>query len=57
MALHMYWLVKSIWRFLSNRYGHKYFIVYEWVIGSLMSLPSKINLNVILSHDASLSYS
>ena len=32
MALHMYYLVRCIWRFLSNRFGHRYFIVYEWVM-------------------------
>jgi hypothetical protein len=30
MALHMYFLVRSIWLFLANRFGHKYFIVFEW---------------------------
>ena len=30
MSLHMYYLVRSIWLFLSNRFGHKYFTVYEW---------------------------
>jgi len=31
MALHMYYVVRCMWQFLSNRYGHKYFRVYEWV--------------------------
>ena len=30
MALHMYYLVRCVWNFLSNRFGNKYFIVYEW---------------------------
>lgn len=30
MALHMYYLVRCIWLFLANRFGHKYFMVYEW---------------------------
>ncbi|MCP4466655.1 MAG: hypothetical protein GY813_07890, partial [Halieaceae bacterium] len=30
MSLHMYYLVRCIWLFLANRWGHKYFIVYEW---------------------------
>ena len=30
MALHMYYLVRCIWLFLANRFGHKYFIVFEW---------------------------
>ena len=47
MALHMYYLVRSVWRFLSNRNGHKFFVVYEWVIGSHMSLPNGINFNAI----------
>jgi len=49
LALHMYYLVRSLWRFLSNRNGHKFFIVYEWVIGSHMSLPNEINYNAIHS--------
>jgi len=32
MALHMFYLVRSMWRFLANRFGHRYFIVYEWVV-------------------------
>ena len=32
MALHMYYLVRCIWLFLANRFGHKYFIVFEWVM-------------------------
>ena len=30
MSLHMYFLVRSVWYFLANRFGHKFFIVYEW---------------------------
>ena len=30
MALHMYYLVRCIWLFLAKRFGHKYFIVFEW---------------------------
>ena len=30
MALHMYYLVRCMWLFLANRFGHKYFIVFEW---------------------------
>jgi hypothetical protein len=30
MALHMYYLVRCMWLFLANRFGHKYFRVYEW---------------------------
>jgi hypothetical protein len=30
MALHMYYLVRCIWYFLVNRFGHKHFIVIEW---------------------------
>ena len=30
MALHMYFLVRCIWLFLANRFGHKYFMVFEW---------------------------
>ena len=32
MSLHMYYLVRSIWKFLSNRFGHKFFLVNEWVL-------------------------
>ena len=32
MALHMYYLVRCVWFFLANRFGHQYFIVYEWVM-------------------------
>jgi len=32
MALHMYYLVRCIWYFLANGFGHRYFIVYEWVM-------------------------
>ena len=28
----MYFLVRCIWRFLCNRYGHRFFVVYEWVM-------------------------
>ena len=30
MALHMYYIVLSMWRFLANRFGNKWFVVYEW---------------------------
>ena len=30
MALHMYYLVRSMWLFLATRQGHKFFVVYEW---------------------------
>ena len=32
MALHMYYLVRCIWRFLCYSKGNKYFTVYEWVL-------------------------
>ncbi len=32
MALHMYYLVRCIWFFLASCFGHKYFVVYEWVM-------------------------
>ena len=28
----MYCVVRCIWRFLCNRFGHRYFIVFEWVM-------------------------
>ena len=31
MSLHMYYLVGCIWGFLSNAWGHRWFVVYEWV--------------------------
>ena len=31
MAMHMYFLVGCIWGFLSNAWGHRWFVVYEWV--------------------------
>ena len=31
MALHMQYLVRSIWSLLSSRHGNKFFTVYEWV--------------------------
>ena len=31
-ALHMHWLVMCVWGFLSNIFGHKFFIVLEWVV-------------------------
>ena len=31
MALHMYYLVRSMWLFLACRGGHKFFVVCEWV--------------------------
>ena len=30
MSLHMYYLVRCIWLFLANKWGHKYFMVLEW---------------------------
>ena len=32
MALHMYFLVRSMWFFLAARHGHKFFVVFEWVM-------------------------
>ena len=32
MALHMYFLVRSMWLFLATRHGHKFFVVFEWVM-------------------------
>ena len=32
MALHMYFLVRCMWRFLANRFGNKWFMVYEYVV-------------------------
>merc|ERR1712015_532482 len=34
MALHMYYLVRSIWGLLSNRFGHRLFIVLEYSMKS-----------------------
>ena len=31
LALHMFYLVRCVWRFLSTRFGHKYFVVLEYV--------------------------
>ena len=31
MALHMYYLMRCVWKFLSNKFGHKYFVVLEFV--------------------------
>ena len=31
MALHMYFLVRSMCFFLASRHGHKFFVVFEWV--------------------------
>ena len=31
LSLHMFLLVRTIWYFLANPLGHKYFTVYEWV--------------------------
>jgi len=30
MSLHMYYVVRTIWLFLANQWGHKFFIVLEW---------------------------
>ena len=32
MSLHMYYLVRCIWAFLCARGGHRFFVVYEWVV-------------------------
>ena len=32
MALHMYFVVRSMWFFLATRHGHKFFVVFEWVM-------------------------
>ena len=32
MALHMYYLVRCVWRFLACSFEHRYFVVQEWVI-------------------------
>ena len=32
MALHMYYLLRSMWFFLATRHGHKFFVVFEWVM-------------------------
>ena len=32
MALHMYYLVRCVWNFLANRWGCRWFIVYEYVV-------------------------
>ena len=32
MALHMFYLVRCVWRFLANRSGCRWFIVYEYVL-------------------------
>ena len=32
MSLHMYYLVRCIWLFRANRSGHRWFMVYEWVL-------------------------
>ena len=32
MALHMYYLVRCVLMFLFNRHGHRFFVVYEWVV-------------------------
>ena len=32
MALHMYYLVRCMWMFLANKFGTKYFVVFEWVV-------------------------
>ena len=32
MALHMYFLVRCMWFFLSTPLGNRWFIVYEWVM-------------------------
>ena len=32
MALHMVYLVRCVWAFLSNRFGHRFFTAHEWVV-------------------------
>ena len=32
MSIHMYEVVRSIWRFLADRFGHRFFTVLEWVM-------------------------
>ena len=32
LALHMYFLVRCMWYFLANRFGHRFFRVLEWVM-------------------------
>ena len=32
LALHMYYLVRCFWKFLSNKWGHRYFVVFEYVM-------------------------
>ena len=32
MALHMFFVVRSMWLFLASRTGHKFFKVFEWVM-------------------------
>ena len=32
MALHMYYLVRCMWFFLSTPFGNRWFVVYEWVM-------------------------
>ena len=32
MALHMYFLVMSMWTFLCRKGGHRFFEVFEWVV-------------------------
>ena len=32
MALHMYYLVRSIWGMLANKFGHRFFIVLEYTM-------------------------
>ena len=32
MALHMYYLVRCMWLFLANKFGTKFFVVFEWVM-------------------------
>ena len=32
MALHMYCLVRCVWLFLASPFGHRWFMVYEWVM-------------------------
>jgi hypothetical protein len=31
-ALHIYFLVRCVWVFLSRRLGHKYFTIHKWVM-------------------------
>jgi hypothetical protein len=44
MALHMYFLMRFVWRFLANRRGHKFFTVFEWVIVTSLTQICKFSV-------------